>query len=582
MIDAEGTPRVIEFNVRFGDPETQALVLQIEGDLVPLLDGAARGPPRARRAARGRRRRGLRGARLGRLPARLRDGQAHRGPRGGRGRAATWSCSTPARRARAASFVTAGGRVLGVSARAGRPARGARARLRRRRAHPLRRLPLPPRHRGPRAPMSEPAVALAPGLETALAWLAGDGLLAYPTETVWGLGAPPRRAPAPSRACARGRDAATSSPSPSSCRTSAALEALGARALRGGAGPRRGLLARAPHPRAALPRRASRRAIAGRGGAVGFRCSPASRRPRRSPRAAFARGLGPLTATSLNRSGEPPARTRAEAAALCKGDAAPQLLEGPWPDAGGDAPSSVVDLSRRRAAAWCARARSPPRALAAARAARRAVTDVAPFRALRYDPARVDLARVLVPPYDVIAPGSASATGRAIPTARIRLELTRDVADEAADRLPRRGRAPARLAGEGVLVRDAEPALYVLRQRFADPSGRELRRVGFFGALRLEDYARRVVPPPRAHAARAEGRSAPPCCARRRANLSAVFLLYEDPENELGPRPRGGPRRGRRREREGRRPASSTPSPCARRPAPRPARRVVPGDRGPS
>jgi phosphoribosylamine--glycine ligase len=42
MIDA-GTPRVIEFNVRFGDPETQALVLQMDGDLVPLLAGAAAG-----------------------------------------------------------------------------------------------------------------------------------------------------------------------------------------------------------------------------------------------------------------------------------------------------------------------------------------------------------------------------------------------------------------------------------------------------------------------------------------------------------------------------------------------------------
>jgi phosphoribosylamine--glycine ligase len=43
MIDAAGTPRVIEFNVRFGDPETQALVLQMEGDLLPLLEGAALG-----------------------------------------------------------------------------------------------------------------------------------------------------------------------------------------------------------------------------------------------------------------------------------------------------------------------------------------------------------------------------------------------------------------------------------------------------------------------------------------------------------------------------------------------------------
>ncbi len=43
MIGPDGAPSVVEFNVRFGDPETQALVLQMEGDLVPVLDGAARG-----------------------------------------------------------------------------------------------------------------------------------------------------------------------------------------------------------------------------------------------------------------------------------------------------------------------------------------------------------------------------------------------------------------------------------------------------------------------------------------------------------------------------------------------------------
>lgn len=43
MIDAAGDPHVVEFNVRFGDPETQPLMLQLEGDLLPLLDAAARG-----------------------------------------------------------------------------------------------------------------------------------------------------------------------------------------------------------------------------------------------------------------------------------------------------------------------------------------------------------------------------------------------------------------------------------------------------------------------------------------------------------------------------------------------------------
>ncbi len=43
MIGPGGAPRVVEFNVRFGDPETQALVARMDGDLASLLDAAARG-----------------------------------------------------------------------------------------------------------------------------------------------------------------------------------------------------------------------------------------------------------------------------------------------------------------------------------------------------------------------------------------------------------------------------------------------------------------------------------------------------------------------------------------------------------
>jgi len=43
MIDGAGDPYVIEFNVRFGDPETQPLMVRMEGDIVPMLEGAARG-----------------------------------------------------------------------------------------------------------------------------------------------------------------------------------------------------------------------------------------------------------------------------------------------------------------------------------------------------------------------------------------------------------------------------------------------------------------------------------------------------------------------------------------------------------
>lgn len=42
MID-QGRPRVLEFNVRFGDPEATVLVPMLDGDWLSLLDGAARG-----------------------------------------------------------------------------------------------------------------------------------------------------------------------------------------------------------------------------------------------------------------------------------------------------------------------------------------------------------------------------------------------------------------------------------------------------------------------------------------------------------------------------------------------------------
>jgi phosphoribosylamine--glycine ligase len=43
MIDKSGAPKVIEFNVRFGDPETQPIMLRLKSDLVDIVEAALDG-----------------------------------------------------------------------------------------------------------------------------------------------------------------------------------------------------------------------------------------------------------------------------------------------------------------------------------------------------------------------------------------------------------------------------------------------------------------------------------------------------------------------------------------------------------
>ncbi len=43
MISADGTPRVLEYNCRFGDPETQPIMMRLRSDLLDLLEAAVEG-----------------------------------------------------------------------------------------------------------------------------------------------------------------------------------------------------------------------------------------------------------------------------------------------------------------------------------------------------------------------------------------------------------------------------------------------------------------------------------------------------------------------------------------------------------
>ena len=123
------------------------------------------------------------------------------------------------------------------------------------------------------------------------------------------------------------------------------------------------------------------------------------------------------------------------------------------------------------------------------------MTVVRPFRAVRYDPERVDLSRVIVPPYDVIAADERGAFFDRDPHNAIRFELTREVEDEATtDYADIRDQLDA-WRESGVLLQDEEPAFYVMRHRFRAPDGRELERLGWVAELGLAEYEEGVVLP---------------------------------------------------------------------------------------
>ena len=160
------------------------------------------------------------------------------------------------------------------------------------------------------------------------------------------------------------------------------------------------------------------------------------------------------------------------------------------------------------------------------------MTELRPFRALRYDTDRVELGRVLVPPYDVISPADRVRLWDRDPHCAIRLELTREVSDEADTDYAGVRETLGRWREEKVLVCDRRPAFYGLRTRFTAPDGSPCCREGLFGLLRLEDYGTGGVSP---H----ERTMAGPKADRLKmmeatdANLSSVFLLYEDRDDVL-------------------------------------------------
>ena len=160
---------------------------------------------------------------------------------------------------------------------------------------------------------------------------------------------------------------------------------------------------------------------------------------------------------------------------------------------------------------------------------------VRPFRGIFYDPQRVDLSRVVAPPYDVINLADQRRYYQQDPHNVVRL-----IAGEVHPTDTPEENKYTRAAGffrqwlaDGILRQESSPGLHVYRHRFIDPISGQLReRRGILGVVELEPFGRGVLPHEQTHArAKADRLSLTRAVV---ANLSPVFALYEDPQSAVG------------------------------------------------
>ena len=138
------------------------------------------------------------------------------------------------------------------------------------------------------------------------------------------------------------------------------------------------------------------------------------------------------------------------------------------------------------------------------------------------------LSDLIAPPYDVISPGERSTLAQRHPHNIVHVMLP----EASGNRYAAAATLLEQWRKEGVLQRDAEPAVYVLRQEFATPDGARHARTGVFVAVAAEPYAPgRVRPHEKTHAGPKADRLA--LLEATGTMLESIFLLAPDPRGDL-------------------------------------------------
>ncbi|MGA8151116.1 MAG: DUF1015 domain-containing protein [Terriglobales bacterium] len=160
---------------------------------------------------------------------------------------------------------------------------------------------------------------------------------------------------------------------------------------------------------------------------------------------------------------------------------------------------------------------------------------IAPFRALRYDPARVDLSQVVTQPYDKITPDLQQHYYEASPFNLVRIILGKREATDHDGENPysRAAHFFEDWRRQRILLQDDQLSIYTYAESFTVPGEKAPReRKGFIALGKIEDYSGNVV-------FRHEQTLAKPKADRlellraTHAHFGQLFMLYSDPAGEV-------------------------------------------------
>ena len=159
------------------------------------------------------------------------------------------------------------------------------------------------------------------------------------------------------------------------------------------------------------------------------------------------------------------------------------------------------------------------------------MAEIFPFRAYRYNAARVDAAKVLTQPYDKITPAMAEKYAAASPYNLIPVEKGKALPEDSPGNnvYTRAARALEEWIRDGIIVRDAAPSVYAYFQEFTVPETSDRRvRKGFIALGRVEDYSAGVV---FRHEQTLSGPKADRLELLRhtKTHTGQLFMLYSDP-----------------------------------------------------